>query len=260
MKTRSLFVMMMFVLPFILTNCGKNEIDNGSFDFNVHDYRVENVLYPKDSKLKCVYQVFSNYRQLHDTYTYDNLGRIRRVDWDYESWKYYDIYLYNEKGQLEKISKYEAYLDNSPNLRHTVSYFYDQKGNKEKEQIDFTDNRETVFNLYEFCGGKLTKQEHYEGNNQTYYIVYEYKSDKLVKEKFCVPGEKDFVTTEYFYEEGLLVYSIAYSGNPESGFLRDERKYYDRNDNLVKTVDNIPGLSSYSGATAFYVTWEYEYE
>ena len=109
-------------------------------------------------------------------------------------------------------------------------------------------------------GGKFTKQEHYEGNKQTYYIIYEYKSDKLVKEKFFVPGEKDFITTEHLYEEGLLVYSITYSGNPESGFGRDERNYYDRNDNLIKCVANIPGLSSYSGATEFYVTWEYDYE
>jgi len=263
MKTKSLFVMMMFALPSILVSCGKNEIDNGSFDFKVHDYRVENVMYPKGSKLKRVYQVFSNYRQLHNTYTYEISGKISRVDWDYESWKYYDIYLYNENGQLEKISKYEVYLDNSPNLRQTISYNYNQEGDKIKELIEWKDinsQMQTRYYLYQYNGKKLSKMETYENDKKQSYSIYEYKGDILMKEKFFVPNEKDYLTTEHFYDQNLLVYSITYNKNPKSGFMRDERKYYDQNDNLIKTVDNIPGLSSYSGATAFYVTWEYEYE
>ena len=254
MKTRSLLVMMMFVLPFIFVNCGKNEVSDGSFDFKVHDYRVENVLYPKGSKLKNVY----HQNRFYAEYKYDEANRISRINYGDDIYAY-EIYQYNSKGELEKISSY-VNLNNSPVLNHTYLYSYDAIGNKVTEQIDFTDNRETVNNLYNYSGGKLTKQEHYEGNKQTHYIIYEYKSDKLVKEKFFVPGEKDFITTEYLYEEGLLVYSITYSGNPESGFGRDERDYYDKNDNLIKRVANIPGLSSYSGATAFYVTWEYDYE
>ena len=254
--------MMMFVLPFIHTSCEKNEIDRGSFDFKVHDYRVENILYPKDSKLKCVYQAFSNYRQLHDTYTYDNLGRISRVDWDYDIWKVYDIYLYNQKGQLEKISKYEATIDNSPSLRQTTSYSYNQKGDIIKESIEWKDLNskvQTRYNLYWYNGMKLTEMETYENDRKQSSRVYEYNGDILIKEKFFVPDEKDYIITEHFYNQNLLVYSITYLKNPESGFLRDQRKYYDQNDNLVKTVDNVPGLSSYSEATAFYVIWEYEY-
>ena len=258
-----IIALMMCIFPFLLASCEKNEMDNETFDFKVFDYRVKDVLYPKDSKLKCVYQVFSNYKQLYDTYTYDNLGRISRVDWDYESWKYYDIYLYNAKEQLEKISRYEAYLDNLPDLCQTVSFSYDQKGDKIKELIEWKDinsQMQTRYYLYLYNGKKLTKMETYENDRKQSYRVYEYKNDILMKEKFFVPGEKDYLTTEHFYDQNLLVYSITYNKNPTSGFLHDERKYYDQNDNLIKTVDNIPGLSSMAGATSFHVTWQYEYE
>ena len=263
MKTKKIFTIMLFVLPYLLVSCEKNEIDNETFDFKIFDYRVENVRYPKDSKLKCVYQVFSNYRQLHNTYTYDNLGRISRVDWDYESWKYYDIYLYNANGQLEKITKYEAYLDNSPDLRQTVLYSYDQNEDKVKELIEWKDINsqiQTRYYLYHYNGKKLTKMETYEGDRIQSYRIYEYNGDILMKEKLFVPDEKDHVTTEHFYDQNLLVYSITYYINPDSGFMSDERKYYDQNDNLIRMVGNIPGLSSMAGATSFLVTWEYEYE
>ena len=243
---------MIFVFFFLLLSCGKNETESNSVRPVIHDYRINDVLYGKGSKLKYIYHQDRFYAE----YKYDESNRISRIDYGVDTYAY-EIYQYNTKGELEKISSY--YLQNL-SLGHTVVYSYDAKGNKEKELIDYTDNRETVYNLYKYSDGKLTKQEHYEGNKQTHYIIYEYKGDKLVKEKFFVPSEKDFVTTEHFYEEGLLVYSITYSGNPESGFGHDERKYYDKNDNLIKTVSNIPGLSSMSGATAFYVTWEYKYE
>ena len=254
MKTKSLFAMMVFVLPFLFVSCGKNEIENNSVIPVIHDYRIDDVLYGKGSKLKHIYHQSRFYAE----YLYDESDRISRINYGDDTYAY-AIYQYNIKGELEKISSYVD-VENSPVLNSTCVYSYDAKGNKEKEQIDFTDNRETVHNLYKYSGGKLTKQEHYEGNRQMYYIVYEYKGELLVMEKFYVPDEKDFVSTEYFYAEGLPVYSITYSGNSESGFGRDERMYYDGNDNLIKRVDNIPGLSSYSGATAFYVTWEYEYE
>ena len=107
---------------------------------------------------------------------------------------------------MEKISSY--YLENL-SLGHTYFYLYDAKGNKIKEQIEYTDSRKTEENLYEYSGGKLTKQEHYEGNKLTFYKVYEYKGDILVKEKFYTPGEKDFITTEHFYEEGRFMHVSA---------------------------------------------------
>ena len=264
MKTKNLFAVIMFVLPFFLVSCEKSEIDNGSFDFKIFDYRVENVLYPKDSKLKRVYQVWSDdSKMLRTEYSYDNFGRISRSDADYGDWKYYDLYLYNVKGQLESKSSYEKHLDNSPNLRQTVIYSYNTEGNKVKELVEWEDansKTQTRHYLYQYNGKKLMKTETYENDKKQSYCIYEYKSDILVKEKFFVPDEKDYVTTEHFYDQNLLVYSITYHENPKSGFMHDERKYYDKNDNLIKTVTNMPGLSSMAGATSFLVMWEYEYE
>ena len=238
MNTKYLSFAMTFVFFSLLFSCGKNNVENNSL---IHNHRVDNVLYVKGGKLKYVY----HQGRFHAEYKYDESKRISRINYGVDIYAY-EIYQYNAKGELEKISSY--YLENL-SLGHTYFYSYDAKGNKIKERIEYTDSRKTEENLYEYSGGKLTKQEHYEGNKLTFYKVYEYKGDKLVKEKFYVPGEKDFGTTEYFYEDGLLVYTS-----------RDEKYYYDRNDNLIKRVANIPSLSSMSGATVFLVTWEYEYE
>ena len=238
------------VFSCLLLGCGKNESENESEskpenNSEIPNYRVDDVLYPKDAKLKHVYHQGRFYAE----YKYDNLNRISRIDYGADIYAY-EIYQYNTKGELEKTSLYN--LENQHVLRHTVFYSYDAKGNKVKEQREFTDERQTVYDLYQYNNEQLVKQEHFEGNKQTFYRIYEYKGDKLAKVKFYVPGEKDFVTTEYFYEEGLLVYTYA-------GY-QDEKNYYDRNDNLIRTVANQPWLSSTLGATEFYVTWEYEYE
>ena len=255
MNTKNLNFVMISVFFTLLLSCEKSEMEN---NFVIHDYRVDNVLYPKDSKLKRVYIGKDFVRE----YLYDDLGRIKRVS--FNSADRYDIYLYNENGQLETISMYSGYFENLPALFQTITYSYDADGNKVKELSEgehlYLGGVQTWCNIYQYNGKKLIKREYYEENQLKYYIVYEYKGNMLVMEKFYVPGENDFITTEHLYEEGLLVYSITYNGNPKSGFHRDERNYYDRNDNHIKSVENIPGLSSYSGATAFYVTWEYEYE
>ena len=263
MKTKSLFVMMIFVLPFLLFSCGKNEVGDSSFDFKINDYRVENVLYPKGSKLKRVYQGSGDSRILSVEYSYDNLGRISREDSGSESGHSYAIYLYNTKGQLERILSYWQYLENPPNLSQTISYSYDIDGNKMKELYEWEDLNSAMqsrYILFQYNGKRLTKQENYEKDQLYYYSIYEYKDDKIAKEKIFTPGSNDYATREYYYDQDLLIYSISYVDNPKSGFSSDERRYYDRNDNLIKIVGNYPGLSSYSGATSFYVETEYEYE
>jgi len=263
MKTKNLFVMMIFVFPIIFVGCGKNEMDDGDFDFKLDDYRVENVLYPKDGKLKRIYQVFDNSRILNVEYSYDNLGRISRSDRGSESGNSYEIYLYNTKGQLESILSYWQYLDNPPNLSQTINYSYDIDGNKVKEQYEWEDLNfvmQSRYILYHYNGNKLMRQENYEKGQLYNYSVYEYKGDKIAKEKIFTPESNDYGTRDYYYDQDLLIYSILYVDNPKSGFVSDDRRYYDRNDNLIKIVGNYPGLSSWSDATSFYVTSEYEYE
>jgi hypothetical protein len=70
--------------------------------------------------------------------------------------------------------------------------------------------------------------------------------------------EEKPIITEHTYKEGLFVYSITYSGE-KTNFMWDSRKIYDKNDNLITTIYNNPGLSSNPTATAFYETRRYEY-
>ena len=263
MNTKNLFAVMMVLALTVLAGCGKNEMDNGGFDFKVHDYRMEHVLYPKDSKLARIYQVYSDdSRMLSVEYSYDNLGRISRTDGGSESGNDYSIYQYNTKGQLEKILSYWQYLDNPPNVAQTVSYSYDTDGNKVKELYEWEDLNSVMqsrYMLYQYNGNRLIKSENYEKDQLHYYIVYEYKGDKIVKERIFAAGSNDYSIREHYYDQNLLVYSISYYKDPTSGFGSDERRYYDRNDNLIKVVGNYPGLSSWLGATSFHVTSEYEY-
>lgn len=258
MNIRNLNFATVFFSIILLLSCEKNETGD---DFAIHDYRVHDVLYAKGSKLKRSYDVYDgNNRKLRVEYLYDDLGRISKKDYGPDADIYaYDIYQYDVRGILEKISSYSIYREKPHVLTRTIVYSYDDKGNMEKE-TEYADNQDPVYNLYQYIDGKRTKQEHYEGTRQTYYIVYEYQSGKPVKEKFHVPGEKGFVTTEHYYDQELLVYSITYNKDPKSGFMHDEKRYYDRNDNLIKTISNMPGLSSMSGATSFLLIWENEYE
>ena len=263
MKTKNFFAIMTFVFPFMLASCGKNEVENANSDFKNHDYRVDNVLYPKGSKLKRIYNGSGESKTLSVEYSYDNLGKIYRSDSGSETGKSYAIYQYNTVGQLEKIVNYWQYLDNPTNISQTISYSYDVEGNKVKELYEWEDLNSVMqsrYILYQYNGNKLMKQENYEKDQLYYYSEYEYKGNKIAREKICTPGSKDYATRDYYYDQEILIYSISYVDNPKSGFGSDERRYYDQNDNLIKIVGNYPGLSSWSGATSFYVTTEYEYE
>ena len=247
-----------FAVCMIFAGCGKNEMDN---DFEIHDYRVQDILYPKDSKLKRVYHVFDDYKNFATEYLYDNLERISRVNFALAH--RYDIYHYNTKGQLETISKYDEYLEDSPVLIDKVIYSYDTQGNKVKELNEFGFpylGVQTWSNIYQYKDKKLAKKEYYEDDQLKYYIVYEYKGEILKKERFFVPESKDYGTIEHFYDQGLLVYSTQYSNEDSKSALMHDMRYYDWNNNLIKLVQNFPALSSYSDATVFLVRWEYEYE
>jgi hypothetical protein len=207
MKTKNFITAMLLVFPFLLLSCGKNDVtDNGSV---LHDYRVNNVLYAKGSKLKHVYQVYDDGSKiLRVEYSYDNLGRISRLDRGFELWIDYDIYLYNTEGKLEKISSYEQYLNNPLNLKQTISYSYNADGNKVKELYEWEDlnsEMQTWYYLYYYNGKQLTKREYYKDDQLSSYVAFEYEDDKLKKEKTYAPESDDFLTTEHSYDKNLLL-------------------------------------------------------
>ena len=257
MNTKNLIFMMKIVFFSLLLSCEKNEIEN---DPVIHDYRVDDVLYAKGSKLKRVYQVFDNSKNLVSEYQYDDFGEISRVDFLLA--RRYDIYQYNAKRQLETISTFDEYLENSPVLIQTISFTYDANGNEVKmlyEWENLNHEKQTYYYLYYYSGKRLTKRESYKDDQLSSFVLFEYKNGLLKKEKLYVPDSDDFLTTEHSYHENLLIYSVSYIGNPESGFSSDIKLYYDHNDNLIKTISNIPALSS-TITTDFFSTMEYEYD
>ena len=256
MKNKNLNLAAMFVFSFLLLSCEKSKKENSSV---IHDYRVHDVLYAKDSKLKRVYLVSENER-IYAEYEYDESGRISRIEYD----ENYEAYLYNAKEQLEKVLTHNK---STSDLISTLVYTYDAEGNKIKDQV-ISENEQMLghHSLYQYTDGKLTKQEIVVDSQSPQYILYEYKGDKLVKTKSYLLGSIGYYnTTENFYDQNLLVYSIGhqYYEHSESGFKSSEvKRYYDRNDNLIKSIvdDYLRGIRSYITKYDDFITWEYEYE
>jgi hypothetical protein len=236
-----------------LTSCGNGMEENPVIEPEwcgmppgYDSYRWLAYIYPKNSKLKRIYQVDYNYVfvQMLTQYEYDESGKIIKTFFPGNE-KMYDDYEYDGKGQLSSISKYDNNV-----LRQITSYFYDESGKKIKEQIENRSDGTVLYGisytLFIYDRDRLVKTEKYYKNALKYYIRYEYNdANELIKEKLFVPGDDSYVTTEHTYAEGLLIFSVSYSNDDrKNGFMFDSRRYYDLNDNMTKIIYNTPGLSS----------------
>lgn len=234
----------------LLTSCKDNETHAISeppvTDNLLASFRWSAFIYPKNSKLKRIYSVDSQYAfvQTLSEYRYDDFGKIEKIIYS-ASDNSYDEYKYNTNGQLSSISRYI-----SNDLTQITTFTYDDSGKKIKEE---TENRveESVFyglsyTLFKYDNDKLVKTEDYNKGTLRSYKLYEYNdSGELMKEKLFVPDDDSYVTTEHIYAEGLLIYTVTYNeDDKESGFMFDTKRYYDLNDNMTLTIDNMPGLSS----------------
>jgi uncharacterized lipoprotein YehR (DUF1307 family) len=273
MTTKKYISLIAFVLVFLFSACETAKTDDilnpapaseptsePASEPVESSYRVADILYPSNAKLKSVYQVNTNNKKLWEAYSYDNLGRISRIDHNptNKEQETYRTYQYNTNGELEKISYYrQADPDTPVALYQTVEYAYDTEGNKIKE------THPTSLSLFYYDDENrcIKKETTYQADNLTAYTTYEYAGDKLIKEKFCTPEGEVIWLTDHTYKENLLVYSITHREYPASiaGLVRDATRYYDRNDHLIRVVENDAMLSSNS-ETAVRLTWEYAYE
>jgi hypothetical protein len=249
------------MLLLIVTACESTGVDNDIE--NANEYKTDEVLYPKNSKLKRVLQVFSdNSVNEFYSYEYDESGRICKEN-SLTAYSY-GVYEYDTKSLLTSISHFfvSPQPPASPVLERKHTYIYDETGNKIKETIErFTDPEGSEYTLYKYEDKKLVRSEHYTQDKNDFYILYQYNdAGEMIRENLAVPGAEgeDPVITEHTYQAGLLVYSITYSGE-KTNLMRDSRKIYDLNDNLVMTIDNMPGLSSTYPGKPFYETRRYEY-
>jgi len=272
MKTKNLFVIMMFILPLLLVSCGKNEMDD---DFVINDYRVQNVLYAKGSKLKQVSNRYGGetwYPQ--SEYEYDNLGRISKVSSPmYENGKIiglisYNDYVYNSKDQLERIIYYNANIYAGFLNLQTHIYSYDNNGNKLKTLIEYPVINETDSILYFYEGNCLVRENIYrygtffDGDNNAYtglssYTKYEYDNQgNLVKEEnYSRVNDTLLGFSVHSYQDGLNVKTevFVYYNIIGKTKLREIRRFYDKNDNLIYLESQeLSILSSTMGYAAKY--------
>jgi YD repeat-containing protein len=218
-------------------------------------YLTRDVLYPKDSKVKRILQVNSDrtHAQVLTEYEYDSAGRTAKA---IHAGEYYDVYEYNEKEQLTRISTYSNSTSAQTRL---TTYAYDAEGNRIKEQVEYLDSEYgyTVHTLYIYENGQLAESRHFNRENRLDYIIrYEYDASGLmVRELFSVPEiDEAPLVKKYLYQDGLLVY--VYS---EYDSAYTEQRIYDLNGNLIELILDIPGLSSLSTVRHFYEIRRYEY-
>jgi hypothetical protein len=245
----------------LLISCGKNSVEN---DLIFDGCRIQNILFEKGSALKYVFKVDdSNIKTLWEVYEYNDVGKISRVNslHNETGWQGYSIYSYNIREQLEKVSTYQQYKDEPVILNQTVEYSYNSNGKLETKVVkSFNFNvLTTSFSfLYDYDGEKIFKEDHFSNDKKYSCLVYVYDNGKLLRQESYDMDDNNYQTVEHSYFGHLLVYSITYQGDPKTGFLRDEKRYYDLNDNLVRTIQRDLMLSSSS--TPYTTIWGYEYE
>jgi len=242
------------------------------------------VFYAKGSKLKQISYVESvkskETGMIITQYEYDKYGKISKVSQPmYENgtpmskngtivglYSYSD-YVYNSEGLLEKI------IDNHSNINagflnlsiHT--YSYDNNGKKQKEVITYpqmTQNR-VDSTLFFYINNRLIREDKYEdgyfGSEPwrsilVTYIEYKYDNQgKLVKETtYSGTDNTPIQFSVHSYQNGLNVKTEIFNIYNDQK-IREIRRYYDTNDNLIYLESEE--LSIYSSAMSYVTKYEY---
>jgi len=282
MNTKNLNFAMIFVFYLFLFSCEKNEKDK---DFEINDYRVQDILYPKGSKLKHISYVESVKSKkdgiITTQYEYDEEGRISKVSQPmYEDGTSifengtivglygYSDYVYNDKGLLEKIIYYHSNIYEGFINLETSTYDYDKNGNKRKEVIIYPRAApfRTDSTLYYYENNRLKREDKYKDGyfgNEPWrselitYIMYEYNSHgQLVKEIFYSPKDKKpYQTVVHNYQNGVNIKTEFFNNSFQNDKMREIRRYYDKNDNLIYLESQE--LSMYSSTMSYITKYEY---
>jgi hypothetical protein len=168
---------------------------------------------------------------------------------------------------LEKIIYYHSNLYEGFINLQTSTYTYDRDKNKLKEMIVYP--RALPFRmdstLYYYENNRLKREDKYEDgyfgsepwrSELIAYIEYEYdKQDRLVKEiNYSGTDDTPYMYSIHSYKNGLNVKTeIFINSNNEK--LREIRRYYDENDNLIYLESEE--LSLYSSTMSCVTKYEY---
>jgi hypothetical protein len=213
-------------------------------------------------------------------YEYDEQGRISKVSQPmyadgtpiYENGTVtglfsYTDYVYDANGRLDKMLYYHLNLYAGFQNLETHTFFYDNDGNKRKDVAEYPQALpfQTDSVLYYYDKNRLKHEEHYtEGyhGNENWnsklvdYIEYEYDSQgNLVKEtNYSGTDNTPFHFSVHSNQNGLNVKTEIF--NHDTGLkVREIRRYFDRNDNLIYLESDE--LAPYSSATSYVVKYDY---
>ena len=256
MKTKR-FLLGLFSLIFIITSSCKNENET-----------IDSITYPKNAKLKRILGYSSVHsdkpNSIVEEYEYDEKNRVSKVSSPaYQDGKIvgiikYDLYEYNSKEQLEKITNYNANT-NSPtgfiNLI-TSNFTYSNDGKKEKQYVAYPKIGSFEYLLYKYSNDRLVKIEKYGNTNQLEsYVVNEYNnSGTLVKEISYGKDNQQYSYTQHLYENGQNVQSDVFAGK-NMEHIREIFRTYDENNNLIILESNE--LSLVSSSMSYVLKYEY---
>lgn len=197
-------------------------------------------------------------------YEYDEKNRISKVsspiyqDGEIVGIIKYDLYEYNSKGQLEKITNFNANI-NSPtgfiNLKNYI-YTYSNDGKKEKEYIEYPQISSFEYSLYKYSNNRLVKIEKYGNTDELEsYVVKEYgNSGNLVKETSFGKDNQQYSYTKHLYTNGLNAQSDVFAGK-NMEHVREIFRTFDENNNLIILESNE--LLLYSSMMSYVLKYEY---
>lgn len=256
----------------IFSSCEKLEMDDND------------ILYAKGSKLKHISYVESvkskETGMIITQYEYDEQGRISKVSQPmYENGTpmfkngtivgllSYSDYIYNSEGLLEKIIYNHSNINTGFLNLKTYTYSYDNNKKKHKEVIEYpqiTQNR-VDSTLYFYVNNRLIREDKYEdgyfGSEPwrsilVTYIKYEFDNQgKLVKEtNYSGTDNTPIQFSVHNYQKGLNVKTEIFNINNNQK-IREIRRYYDTNDNLIYLESEE--LSMYSSAMSYVTKYEY---
>jgi hypothetical protein len=253
MKTKLSLLGMYSLMIFALLSCQKDDSDKTSAQ--------------GDAKLKQVL-LFSNIDSkdpisIVEEYEYDDNGKISKVSSPmYDNGTIvgtikYNVYEYNESGQLKKIMNYNANI-NSPtgfiNLKIT-SFTYSTEGIKIKETIEYPLGGITEYSDFEYQNGLLSKIKKYSGNQLENYTEYQYdKSNKLIKETVYAADDQCLTYTIHSYTGSLQTKSDLYVYSTNAHY-RSITRTFDKNNKLI-TLDSKE-LSLYSSMMSHVLRFKY---
>ena len=255
MKTKRI-LLGFFSLIFIITSSCKKENESTVSNVNQKNAKLKRILvYSHSDSDKPV--------NILEEYEYDQ-NRVSKVSFPaYQDGKIvgiikYDLYAYNSKEQLEKITIFNANINSPTGFINLINYSftYSNDGKKEKQYIEYPQIGSSEYLLYKYSDDRLVKIEKYGNTNQLEsYVVNEYdNSGNLVKETSYEKDNQQYSFTRHLYKNGLNIQSDEFSGkNMEHS--REIFRTYDENKNLIMLESNE--LSLFSSMMSYVLKYEY---